>query len=121
MTDTDSDGQVRPFAATLQAIQRGAVLQEASIGLKEVVEAVIETGRKGKLTLVIDIEPVKGNSDALNVSGKVTTSLPSIPAASVFFADGGNLVRDDPRQAPIVDLRELNPGNRDNVREVNPR
>lgn len=122
MTDTPSDdGQSVPFAATLAAIRRGAVLDEATAGLKEVVQAAVETGKKARLTLVITVEPVKGNADAFNVSGEVKTTVPSIPAATVFFADGGNLVREDPRQAPLVDLRELNPGNRDNVREVNAR
>ncbi|WP_326637326.1 hypothetical protein OG884_26675 [Streptosporangium sp. NBC_01755] len=108
MTD-DSPGQVRPFATVLQDLRKGAVLEEAAAELQQLVASVLETGKKGKLTLVVAIEPMKGNETALTVAADVTTTRPkSPPKAAVFFADSEfNLVRDDPRQIALPGLRRI--------------
>ncbi|MEV4174019.1 hypothetical protein [Nonomuraea sp. NPDC049709] len=125
MTDqtTEDDGkQVRPFAAMLQEIQGGAVADQAATALQELVSAVNELGKKGEMTVKITVQPLKGNSQALNVSGDVTSKPPRPePAAGVFFFDeDGNLLRDNPKQAAIPGvLREIKQAvNHDNIREV---
>ncbi|MER7206370.1 hypothetical protein ACFYY8_06390 [Streptosporangium sp. NPDC001559] len=101
--------QVRPFATILQDLRRGAVLDEAAVLLQEVVASVQDTGKKGKLTLVVEIAPMKGDDASLTVAASVTATKPkSTPKAAVFFADADhNLVRDDPRQASLPGLRVL--------------
>ncbi|WP_066360307.1 hypothetical protein [Herbidospora mongoliensis] len=116
--------RVRPFADTLRDLRHGEVLDQAARDLQALVEAVGEIGKKGKLTLTIEVEPMKGDSDALSVTAQLKLACPPKPAsAAVFFADKDhNLVRDNPRQHPIPGLlREVGqaPVTPDNVRTVN--
>lgn len=109
MTDqpTDDGKQLRPFAAVLQDIQGGTVANDAAAAMQELVNAVNELGKKGELTLKLVVQPLKGNTTALSVSGEVTVKAPKPePATAVFFYDAaGNLMRDDPKQAEIPNLR----------------
>ncbi|NUU22894.1 MAG: hypothetical protein HOV68_15490 [Streptomycetaceae bacterium] len=108
MTDTpDQTGQVKPFALVLQEIRAGEVADDAARLMQELVAAVREHGKKGELNIKVVVEPMKGNSDALAVSGDVTLKAPrATPKAAIFFPDSsGNLLRDDPRQAAIPGLR----------------
>lgn len=123
MTDqpTDDEGKrVRPFAAMLQEIQSGAVADDAAAAMQQLVAAVNEHGKKGDLTVKITVQPLKGNTQALNVSGEVTLKAPKAePATAVFFYDSaGNLLRDNPKQATIPGLREVGKTNYDNVKEL---
>jgi hypothetical protein len=126
VTDTndqqDEPVQVRPFAAVLQDINNGQIADRLARDVQEVVNAVREHGRKGSITLKFEVQPRRGNSNALNVTARVDTKLPAPePVESVFFADrGGNLLRDDPQQLALPTLREVerpNPGTA-NIREV---
>lgn len=112
MTDTeqseDGGGTVRPFAATLQDINNGDVADQLSTDMQTLVAAVRELGRKGSITLKVEVAPRRGNASALNVTARVETKLPAPePVESVFFADDdGNLSRTDPRQMQF-DLRTV--------------
>lgn len=101
--------RVRPLADTLRDLGRGRVIDEAAVLLQDVVRAVKDSGKKGRLTITVDVAPMKGNDAALLVSANATAKLPpSEPIAGAFFPDvDGNLLRDDPRQ-PMLPLRELN-------------
>lgn len=102
--------QVKPFAAVLQELAKGRVHEEASQALADLTAAVVETGKKGTLTLVITVGAFsKANVDTLAVTGQVTAKPPLSPApASVFFPDSaGNLHRHDPNQ-PTLPLRDIN-------------
>ena len=103
--DTEGDGQIVPFASVLQQIARGSAHSELSTELQRLARAVIDTEKKGTITLVLTVAPTKG--DALEVSTKITTKVPQEPSASIFFADEiGNLTRSDPRQIEAP-LREV--------------
>jgi hypothetical protein len=108
-TNEDDVGQVRPFAAVLQDINHGAIADQLAHDVRDLVQAVRELGRKGSLTIKIEVAPRKGNNSALNLTARRDLKLPQEePVESVFFADAaGNLLRDDPRQ-PTLPLRELN-------------
>lgn len=113
MTDTpqqdDTGGQVRPFAAVLQDINNGQVADQLATDMQTLVNAVREHGRKGSMTLKVEVQPRKGNTYALNVTARVDTKLPAPePVESVFFTDAeGNLHRDDPRQLALPGLRTV--------------
>lgn len=109
MTTTSEPGQTRPFADILRDIRAGQVADQAATGMQELVAAVREHGKKGELVLKIVVEPMKGNEDALAVSGDVTSKIPkAAPKAAIFFADDdGNLLRDDPRQIALPGLRRV--------------
>lgn len=106
--------QVRPFAAVLQDLGRGVVIDEAAVMLTDLVRAVREYGKRGTFTLKVEVAPMKGDSTALMVSAKADVKPPaSEPTSAVFFADDdNNLVRDDPRQTQLP-LREVNRPNQD--------
>lgn len=101
--------QVRPFADILRDLGRGAVIDEAAVMLQDLVRAVRDYGKKGTFNLKVEVQPMKGENEALIVSAAATAKPPAGEATSaVFFADGhGNLLREDPRQ-PQLPLRELN-------------
>ena len=100
--------RVRPFADTLRDLGRGRVIDEAAVLLQDVVRSVAETGKKGRITLTVEVAPMKGNESALLVTAAAVAKLPpSEPIAGAFFPDeDGNLHRDDPRQIALP-LREV--------------
>jgi hypothetical protein len=106
--ETGEAGQVRPFADVLRDLGKGHVSDEMSVMLNELVQAVRDYGRKGTLTLTVDVMPVKGNTEMLAVAAQVTSKPPkSDPVSAIFYATSeGNLVRDDPRQMDLP-LREV--------------
>jgi hypothetical protein len=103
-----SDTGVRPFAAVLQDLNGGATVARLSAELHDLVEAVTATGKAGTLTLTLKVAPVaKRNTDALNVTAAVAAKRPQEDApTTVFFVDGGSLVRNNPAQ-PQLPLREV--------------
>lgn len=121
-TTDDGPAQVRPFAAVIQDIQGGDVANQAATAIQELVNAVREHGRKGELTLKVTVQPLKGNPNALNVSGEVTVKPPKPePAAGIFFYDkDGNLLRENPKQATIPGVvREIKQAvNHNNIKEL---
>lgn len=102
----DEERQVRPFAATLQEIAGGSVHSRLSEQLQELVEAVKDTGKKGTITLQLQVAPLKpGNVTNLVVTAKTVLKAPEgddATPSSVFFYDrGGNLTREDPSQLKL--------------------
>lgn len=113
MTDNsshDDEGrQVQPFAAFLQQQARGGTHDEASLKLHDLIQAVLDTGKPGKIGLTFDVKPLgKGDERQVIVTGTVVTKMPVMKAAESFFFvdDTGNLSRTDPRQAelPLQDV-----------------
>jgi hypothetical protein len=109
--DIPDDGQVRPFALTLQEIGGGKLAARVSAQLADLTAAVVATGKKGSIVLKIEVAPVKkATANTLMVSGASKATIPEPEDAaptSVFFAtDDGTLTRDDPRQ-PLLPLRGL--------------
>jgi hypothetical protein len=120
VTTTDEPSRIRPFAAILNDIRAGQVADDAAQAMQELVAAVREHGKKGEIVLKIVVEPMKGNEDALAVSGDVTLKAPkAAPKAAIFFADpDGNLLRDDPRQAALPGLRVLDKPTTDTAKDI---
>lgn len=120
--DTLPPGRVRPFADVLRDIQGGEVADETAVLMQQLVAAVGSHGKKGSLTLVIEVQPMKGNAAALMVSAQASIKPPKgEPQAAVFFWDGdNNLVRENPKQAAIPGvLREIKQAaTSTNIREV---
>ena len=99
----------RPFMDFLREHRNGLTHDELSDRLQELVAAVTEEGRAGKLTLTVTIKPM-GKSDGLEVAAEVKSAPPKqTPGVSIFFASPeNNLVRQDPRQQ-TMELREVGP------------
>ncbi|GFH36588.1 hypothetical protein [Streptomyces pacificus] len=110
--DAEDEKTVRPFAAFLQEQSGGQLHDELSSRLHDLIEAVIETGKAGSLSLKVDVKPIAGTDGrTLTVTDAVTTKVPRIerPKSIFFVTDDGNLSRTDPRQPVITGLREVEP------------
>lgn len=107
------DDDPREFASVLLEIGKGTLHARLSEQLAEICAAVTETGKKGQLTLKIDVKPMpKADRNILVVTGASVAKTPEADEASptsVFFADDtGNLSRNDPRQLalPLADTKD---------------
>jgi len=87
------------FLSVLQNHRRGGALSDLAAAMREVTEAVLETGKGGAVTLKFKVLPA-ATSGAMIVEDEIKTTLPRTkPQGSVFFADhSGNLLREDPNQ-----------------------
>jgi hypothetical protein len=111
VSTSDSDGQVKPFAAVLQELGGGKLAARLAAQLAELTSAVAATGKKGFITLKVEVAPLKkAGGGELTVTGTSAAKIPEPEDASptsVFFAGkGGVLTRDDPNQ-PQLPLRGL--------------
>ena len=108
MSDTEPK-RTRPFGDFLQDHNRGQGHREAGEQLQALVAAVLDTGKKGSVTLTVNVEPMKNTAGTLLTTVKVTAKIPEEPVkAAVFYADDdGNLVRNDPNQLPFESLKEV--------------
>jgi len=91
------------FALIFGQIAHGDLAGQASETLAEMVKAVHETNKKGKITLTLEIKPRGRDAGQVELSGEVKPSFP-IPdiAPSMFFAtEDGELKRENPRQRQL--------------------
>ena len=103
------DPAIRPFADWLREQSAGTTHEELSGALYDLAERVRETGKKGTLTLTVEVEPMKGDTQVLVVYDQIKLRLPEFARpASVFYADDqGNLSRSNPDQPELAGLREV--------------
>lgn len=97
------------FIKFLQEHRSGATHEDISDKIRELVAAVTDEGKGGKITITLAVKPM-GKGDGLEVSVETKSTLPkSPPGVSIFFASPENsLVRQDPRQQ-AMELREAPP------------
>lgn len=93
--------QTKPFATTLNELNKGRTHSELSSSLQDLVAAVMDTGKKGTLTLTIIVESAKSH-DMVVISDKVVVKKPEARAATMLFVDQHyNLRRDNPEQPQL--------------------
>ena len=115
---TQPKTQPQDFAAFLAAFSHGAVNEAATEKLRELVEACVENGDKGSLTIKITVD-AQGKLAELDASLKLSKPEPRLPGEVFFTAEGGELSREDPRQMRIpskildapASLKTINGGN----------
>lgn len=99
----------RPIFDVLSQIRGGAAINDAAKDLNELVKAVKETGKPGKLTFTMTVEPDKTDNTVVTIQPDVTLKLPKKPRAKgIFYIDErtGDLTREDPRQLDMLKERE---------------
>lgn len=98
----------RPITDTLRHIGGGVFIDTASDKLAELVAAVDNSGKAGKLTLDVTVKKAT-RGGAMIVTGKVRLTKPAEePMETMLFATPeGNLVVDDPHQQKL-DLKTVN-------------
>lgn len=92
----------RPITDTLRHIGGGVFVDLASDKMNELVSAVSETGKAGKLTLEVSVKKAT-RGGAMHITGKVQLKKPAEePMEAMLFATPeGNLVADDPKQTKL--------------------
>lgn len=99
-------GEVRPFVSWLAEQRQGLTEVELGDALAELTRAVVETGKKGTLTLKVTVKA--SGDDMVIVGDEITVKAPKADRAiSIFFTDEtARLQREDPRQGKL-NLREV--------------
>ena len=85
------------FTNTLVSLNRGQVETELSLRLKDVVAAVRDTGKTGKLTFTLEVAKDKNDERLIRLSTdlKVKIPEPSRPANHFYIRDNRLISLDD--------------------------
>lgn len=100
------------FLSALGEQSGGKAMIVAGLKLAELIEAVKGTGKKGTLTLSIELRPAEkefgGNVVGVMSNIDIKIKKPDLPLAETFFFvdDDGNLTRNDPRQEEMFAERK---------------
>lgn len=88
---------------TIAEIQKGRYLIEADEALRKLVLACVNTGKKGRITLTLDVKPEAGIEATYAVTGAKSVKMPEpTKAPTRFYAtEDGLLVRDNPNQPEL--------------------
>jgi hypothetical protein len=105
VTDSTTPTERADLAAFLASHLNGRTAEELSIEFHALLDAVRAHGKKGELriTLIVD-PPANGVESAplpIGVESAVKAPKPTPVKALYFLDDGGNPVREDPRQMAI--------------------
>lgn len=97
----------RPITDTLRHIGGGVFIDTASDKMAELVSAVDESGKSGKLELTITVKKAT-RGGAMHITGKCRVTKPAEePMEALMFATpDGNLMTDDPHQQKL-DLKTV--------------
>ena len=107
-------GQVdepRDFASILLDLARGRTVGELSTELHGLIRKCQDTGKKGILTLTLELIPVPGDTKQLVMRDQIKVKAPEHDRAPTnFYLDkNGRPQKDDPEQASLFDGVERRP------------
>lgn len=90
----------RPIFDTLRDLRAGQLLTDMQDQLQQLVTAVGDTGKAGKLTLTLEVKPFERAEGAMVIRDTLKLGLPKIESkGTVMFATpNGALQRNNPRQ-----------------------
>lgn len=100
-TKVGADVVVTNFPGFMQEVRKGQLVFDCAQKLEELVGAVREHGKSGKMTITFDIGPLSGkDSDTVGVLGDVQIKKPrkDISKAIFFTTKKNTLQKEDPRQ-----------------------
>lgn len=102
----------RPFFDTVRDVSNGTVVDSLDAQLQELVQAVQRTGKGGKMTLTVEIAPMKKSTEAVQVKASIVTKAPSFEdAGSIMFpTPEGNLQRNYYKQPELPGVTLVEPG-----------
>ena len=108
MTFDNEEGFTRPFSDWLRDLSGGLTHDMLGDELRELVLAVQETGRPGKLTLDIIVKPASTDRATVIVGDKIKVTKPEGERGTTIFfiTDDGNLTRHNPMQMSFA-LRDV--------------
>jgi hypothetical protein len=96
----------RDFADLITDMGHGEVHQRLSEDLAKIVEAVEDTGLKGKMTITITVKRSGERVAMVDLASKLDIPRHPTPSSGFFFEAGGGLAKSDPRQTklPLKDI-----------------
>lgn len=96
----------RPLTDVIGDLEGGSFLREVTSEMYEVMRAVRETRKPGKITIVLDVKPTGRGS--VEVAATHTEKVPEHdrPSTTFFLTPDGTPVRNDPDQLQMP-LREV--------------
>ncbi len=110
--------EARDFAEFITDLRGGMFHQELSSAMIEITEAAMKTGKVGSLQITIKVKPQgEGQAEVIDAIKK-TIPEPAKPATFCFVDHNSNLVRTDPRQTRLEDLRVIDV-NTGELKEIN--
>lgn len=107
MSTTPATPKITPFVEWLENHRKGEVDTELTHHLRELIEAVQETGKKGTLTLTLTVNRLSDVQVEVLEDVKVKVPEATRPTSIYFVDQHINLRRDDPRQSPLPFKRGL--------------
>lgn len=107
-TDEPTPEEPQSFAAFLCSHAKGDSERELSTALRDLAEAVEQTGKGGTITYTIKVTPNPNAEHVVTTSDEIKVKLPQRDRrASIFFVDDSyRLVRSDPRQLSFEHFTE---------------
>lgn len=90
-----------PFSDNLRYLGKGAINDELTEKMAELVKAVRETGKAGELVLKIKVGMMAaGNEDMVKLSPSVSAKIPEMesPVTIMYSTHDGDLLREDPNK-----------------------
>ncbi|MCA7012491.1 hypothetical protein LF934_07505 [Dickeya dadantii] len=99
-----SENKQTPFSQQIAYINRGTLDAELTESLAELIKSVRETGKKGTITLTLNVSMLNTRDEnAVKVTPAVKTSKPELGQADtiMFSTADGDLLRDDPDQIKL--------------------
>lgn len=107
-----STPHMRPALDVMAELRAGRLHNELTEGLHELIQAAIDTGRKGELILKLTVDPKKVNdyeTPRIDIADQVTVKRPRrVSNPSIFFVtDEGAPVRTDPNQHEFKGVRAV--------------
>ncbi|UOR02012.1 hypothetical protein MUN77_01380 [Leucobacter allii] len=106
MAENEDEDIVDPREFSAFLLDRGATHEELTVKLHDLVQAVLDTGKKGTLTLKLTVAPFKGDADILEVHDDVKLVMPQHDRKpGIFYPDkDGNLSRNSPQMLDFSSL-----------------
>jgi hypothetical protein len=104
------------FLTVMAELTRGRFIIECQRQLEDCTEAVVRTGKKGKITITLDVEisgrNKEGRVNQLDIVPAVTLKepLPNQGASIFFVTEENKLTREDPDQLAMFGEKEQTSG-----------
>lgn len=101
----------RPFFDTVRDINNGTVVDKLDASLNALVQAMQRTNKGGKIILTVEILPMKGSTEAVQVKATVSSKEPGFDdAGSIMFpTPEGNLQRNHYKQPDLPGVTLVEP------------
>jgi hypothetical protein len=108
----------RPLQHSLVNIRKGDLMNEAGQELANLLFACMQSGKRGRLVVEVEVVPAAAGSTDLTVNDKLKVFMPERDKGQSFLFAGkdGTLTRDDPEK-DTANIRQVS-GQGDNVRKI---